>query len=117
MPFSVGGFIMSTDKKYIEPELDEDATPLCLRCLAPVAQFAKVCPHCGSSIGMHVPYASYGKTHETTEIPKQTWERLWQRDTPIFRRLLYLMILVMCLPSALLSLILMVWSKLRGRAK
>ena len=83
------------------PELnadgDEEATPLCPRCLAPVDPLKHYCK-CGEAAGQFTPYIPFVNIRFNYGIFGASWRRLWARDTRLHARLGYFALLALFAP-------------------
>ncbi|MBP7053112.1 MAG: hypothetical protein KBE65_19065 [Phycisphaerae bacterium] len=95
----------SDDARMEEDGNQEPPTPLCLRCLRPVASVHHYCPHCGEATGRFTTYLPFERIPWETRIWGQMWRQLWSREVSIPGRLLRLFMIVWAAPILLIGLL------------
>ncbi len=102
---------------------DPDAVPVCSHCFQPVSPLDHYCDDCGEAVGQWTAYIPWVNIPYLASFFERLWMRIWwRRDTPLRRRLGYLMVIVL-LAAAIFELVVMlvagipfvVWRRLTAR--
>ncbi len=86
-------------------DLDDSATPLCLRCLTPVSPLQHTCDHCGRGVGQFTPCLPLEFIPCYVEFFGKLWHRLWYvPKLPRRERWVYALLIILLEPIMLLGL-------------
>lgn len=72
------------DNQTEESRIAGDATPLCVKCLAPVDSRDYYCRACGEATGLYTPYVPFVNIPFNYSIYVEMWRRVWRRGGASF---------------------------------
>jgi hypothetical protein len=83
---------------------DDDAVPLCPRCLRPHSPLLHYCPNCGCTVGQFTPNIPFMNIPYQIDFWSVLWRRIWASDTHPALRVMYIVLVLLCVPILLLGL-------------
>ena len=83
----------------------EQATPVCIRCLKPVDPLHYYCPHCGEASGQLTQYLPFVNIRWQASVWGRVWRQIWSRDVSIPGRLFRFIMIVWNVPIMLIGLL------------
>lgn len=105
---------MGDDVDQIEGPLEDNAVPLCLRCLAAVDPLDKACANCGGAVGQLTPYLPFESIPWAAGGWGNMWHQMLERKASIAGRVFRFLVIVNWAPILLVGVFPLLWRKLRG---
>jgi len=97
-------YTQQDNQSYDDDYIPEEAKPLCPHCLRPCDPLSYYCPHCGSHqpinpLTAYMPFLNIRFNYGGIAV---MWRRIWfVKGTPIWLKLVYLLIFIILLPTFL----------------
>ncbi len=112
---------MDNEMRNGEGKTAGEAVPVCLNCLRPYDDVLEYyCPHCGSNEAVNplTPYMSFVNIRFNVGVVGKLWRRFQGRQSAtIARRLLDLVIVLLCFPPLILATPFVVYAKWRNHKR
>ena len=94
------------------PQADNQATPVCLKCLEPIDPLTHYCSNCGEATGNLTPYIPFVNIPYNYSIFGRMWNKFWyDKEVSIASKGLYFFLIIFLAPIMIVGLPFVLWNK------
>jgi len=91
----------NTNEKDI---IEEEPTPVCIRCMKPVDPLSYYCPHCGEASGQLTQYLPFVNIRWQASVWGRVWRQVFSHNVSIAGRLFRFIMIICSAPIMLIGL-------------